>query len=200
MRYLTGCGQSILELAALEYIHSELQPELVEHLISTRDYAVHLNRTQKLGLDEENVALAALCHDLARLSPPDRMLEELVSRGINPENFRFVTPVLLHGMLSAEIAKERLGISDETVLDAIRWHATGKENMTVFEKLIYIADKIEPKRNYPGVDDLRVHVDEGMIDAFSKVIASVIAWVVAQMLPLDYNSVAAYNGALRKRE
>jgi predicted HD superfamily hydrolase involved in NAD metabolism len=200
MRFLTGSRQSVLEGIALQYIQSELKPELVEHLISTRDYAVQLNRTQNLGLDEESVTLAALCHDLARLSPPEKMAEDLESRGIDPEQYKMVTPVLLHGMLSAEIARERIGITDQAVLDAIRWHATGRENMSIFEKLIYIADKIEPRRKYPGVDDLRRYVDEGLVDAFPKVIASVITWVVAQMLTLDYNSVAAYNGAIRKRD
>jgi predicted HD superfamily hydrolase involved in NAD metabolism len=188
------------EKAVLQYIDSELQPELARHLISTRDFALEINRVQNLGFGEDQVALAALCHDLSRLDPPEKIVAELISRGIDPHKLGFVTPILLHGMLSAEIARERFGIVDEMVLDAIRWHATGREDMTLLDVLIYVADKIEPRRDFPSAADLRKAAMNNVTIAFPLVVASVITWVVAQSLPLDYNSVASYNRAIGKRD
>jgi predicted HD superfamily hydrolase involved in NAD metabolism len=198
VRRLNSRELSESEKSVLRYIRSELHPELAQHLISTRDFVLDINRIQQLGLSEDQVAMAGVCHDLSRLDEPELIVRDLVSRGINPDDFGFVAPILLHGVLSAEIAKERFGVTDEAVLDAIRWHATGREKMSLLEVLIYVADKVEPRRNYPGVEELRGMVKENVMDAFPKVISSVIKWVVAQSLPLDYNSVAAYNRAIRK--
>lgn len=141
--------------------------------------------------------LAALCHDLARLVDPSDIVSELKSRGLDPDSVGFVTPILLHGFLSAEIAKEKFGIDDGEILDAVRWHATGRDEMTDLEKVIYVADKIEETRDYPGVEELRNVVVEDFQTGFQRVVASVIEYVVARSQPLDYNSVDAWNRAIR---
>jgi predicted HD superfamily hydrolase involved in NAD metabolism len=184
------------ERRALEYISANIDPTLAEHLIGTRDFALEINRDQKLGLNEESVALASLCHDLARHTPPDAIISALESRGTDLSAYGFVVPVLYHGVLSAEIARERIGVADDTVLDAIRWHAGGKPDMSMLARLVYVADKVEPSRRYPGVEELRSLVRSGMERAFPGILGSVISYIVARNRPLDYNSVAAYNQAI----
>lgn len=183
------------ETHVLAYIKAEL-PRLLDHSIGTRDFALEIYRDQLPDLDPGKVALAALCHDLARLIDPSDIVHQLESRGIDTDSLGFVTPILLHGFLSAEIAREKFGVEDREILDAIRWHATGRDRMNDLEKLIYVADKIEPNRDYPGVGDLRMAVREDFRAGFVKVIGAVIEYVVARSLPLDYNSVAAWNRAL----
>ena len=185
-----------LETIALDYIESCIEPILASHLISTRDYALEINKALSLGIDEEKISLASLCHDLARLMPEDEIRRGLSDRGIDPDSLNTASPILLHGPLSAEIAREKIGIEDEEILQAIRIHATGCGEMSVLDKVIYIADKIEPTRDFPGVDDLRKLAFENLDSAFLAVISSVIAWLVARNEPLDYNTVAAYNRAL----
>jgi predicted HD superfamily hydrolase involved in NAD metabolism len=193
---LIGREISSLEQEALAYIEAHADSEIISHSLSTRDLALEINRDQALLLDEEKVSLAALCHDIARHFPVEKMASELRSRGIDPAGFGFAAPILLHGPLSAEIAREEIGVTDEEVLDAIRWHTTGREKMSLLEKLIYVADKVEIGRDYPGVPELRALARKNLIEAFPAILAKVICWLVADLKHLDYNSIAAYNRAL----
>ena len=189
-----------LEQSVLKYIESELSSDLIAHLISTRDFALEINHDQKLGLDDEKIAVAALCHDIARLLPVDEIINKLKSYGIEPDSLNAATPILLHGPLSAVIAREELGVEDGDILRSIWIHATGAGGMSLFEKLIYIADKVEPTRTFEGVEELRRLVREDLDSAFIHVISAVLAWLVARGQPLDYNSIAAYNCALGESE
>ena len=62
---------------------------------------------------------------------------------------------LWHSIIAPIVAKDKLGIEDEEILDSIRWHTTGKEDMSILTKIIYIADMIEPDRNFDGVEEIR---------------------------------------------
>lgn len=186
-----------LENTVLEYIKLNLAPELAAHLISTRDYALFINKHHSLGLDETGLALACLCHDLARLYPVEKLMDELAARGIDPKQYKFESPVLYHGVVSAEIAREQFGIENEQILDAVRWHATGRDGMSLLEKVVYIADKLEMSRIMPGVKELRNEVMVDFEKGFTIVVRWVLKHVVDAMLPLDYNSVAAYNRGLK---
>jgi predicted HD superfamily hydrolase involved in NAD metabolism len=63
---------------------------------------------------------------------------------------------LWHSIVAPIEAKDKLGIDDDEILDAIRWHTTGKEDMSTLTKIIYIADMIEPGRNFDGVDEIKI--------------------------------------------
>jgi len=187
---------SPLELRALEYIKGAVSSELSRHLISTRDFALHLNVLHQLGLDEDRIALAALCHDLARECPVEEMERQLWAKGIDPVSYGFVNPILLHSVLSVEIARDEIGVDDEEVLDAIRWHSTGRAGMSLLAKLIFVADKVEPSRSYPGVEELRALAVADPIGAFPRILGKLINWLIAELKPIDYNSILAYNEAV----
>ena len=68
-------------------------------------------------------------------------------------------PSILHGLVGSIIAKEEMGICDEDILMAIRYHTTGRKNMSILEKIIYIADYIEPLRQFSGVEELRCLIE-----------------------------------------
>ncbi|MCK4719206.1 bis(5'-nucleosyl)-tetraphosphatase (symmetrical) YqeK [bacterium] len=192
---MTRQVDSVLVPKVLDHIRAEI-PTMEEHLVGTSNFALEINRNQDLGYTDEQVALAALCHDLARLYTKDELVHELVSRGIDPDSFGFSHPILLHGYVSEIIAVEKFGISDENVLSAIRKHTTGEKGMNVLDKLIYVSDKIESSRSFPGIDELREIARKDIVEAFPRVIARVISMVVARQFPLYYNSVEAYNEAI----
>lgn len=189
-----------LEQSVLKYIEAELSSDLIAHVISTRDFALGINRDQKLGLDDEKIAVAALCHDLARLLPVDEIINRLKTSGVEPESLNAATPILLHAPLSAVITRDELGVEDGEILRSIWIHATGSSEMSLFEKLIYVADKVEPTRTFEGVEELRRLVREDLDSAFVHVISAVLAWLVARGQSLDYNSIAAYNCAVGESE
>ena len=98
-------------------------------------------------IDTTKARLAALLHDCAKYLPPD----ELINR--SKDSFQII-PVL-HAEVGAQLAEEVYGINDPDILHAIRLHTTGDVGMTELDKIIYLADMIEPSRNYPGVEELR---------------------------------------------
>ena len=90
--------------------------------------------------------LAGLLHDCAKCIPNDRKLKMCQEYGIEISKVELKAPYLLHSKLGAYLAREKYGVEDEDVLGAILWHTTGRPNMTTLEKIIFIADYIEPAR------------------------------------------------------
>ena len=86
--------------------------------------------------------------------------------GIINDNAEKENVKLLHAKTGAALARDLFGVSD-AVYDAIRWHTTGKPDMTLLEKIIYLADYIEPNRNFPGLEELRAKTYENIDSAMA---------------------------------
>jgi predicted HD superfamily hydrolase involved in NAD metabolism len=183
--------------AVVAYLKSNLSTAIFEHVSSTRDFALKLNSRQNLGLDEWNLSAASLLHDIAREYSDEELRFGLMKYDVEPGNFNFVVPMLLHGELGAIIAEKELGIDDREIIDAIRKHATGSGEMSLFDKVIYVADKVEPRRDYPGVEVLRALALEDVRKAYPVVLSSVLKYLIDGNHPLDYNSIEAYNAAIK---
>lgn len=131
----------------VEEIELRQTPELFNHSKAVVRRAVDLNSKHKLGLDFDKVFLAALLHDNSK-----QLIERYNAKYEIPKD-AIGTPVL-HQFLGAERAKYELGIDDEEVIYAIKYHTTAKADMTTFEKLIYCADMLSDDREYEGLDEL----------------------------------------------
>ena len=152
---LYGTGQSLknLSVEALEkWVVSLLKPNRVAHVLGCRDTAVEL--AQLWGANETHAARAALLHDITKALDGAHQLTICREYGIILDNFSQENPKTLHALTGSLVAERVFGESDEVVA-AIASHTTGKENMNVLEKIIYVADYVEPNRNFPGVDRLR---------------------------------------------
>lgn len=107
-------------------------------------------------VDCEKAMVAGLLHDCAKYVSNDKKIRKCEKRGIPISECEYKNPDLLHAKLSAVYAKERYGVTDKEILSAINCHTTGKPGMTTLEKIIYIADFIEPNRNIlPDMDIIR---------------------------------------------
>lgn len=107
-------------------------------------------------VDIEKAMVAGLLHDCAKYVSNDKKIRKCEKRGIPISECEYKNPDLLHAKLSAVYAKERYDVTDEEVLSAIACHTTGKPGMTTLEKIIYIADFIEPNRNMlPNMETIR---------------------------------------------
>lgn len=106
-------------------------------------------RSRSLKIPEEQALLAAALHDCAKYVPPE---SPLLQGFVPPEE---VPAPVLHQYTGAYLAEHALGVRDEVVLDAIRYHASGREDMTPLGKLIYLADLLEDARTFEGVEELR---------------------------------------------
>lgn len=107
------------------------------------------------GIDPMKAYLCGIFHDIAREIPKADMVSIAHDRGIEVGKEELAEPLLLHGELAAVVMTENYGIKDEEMLNAVRCHTVGREQMTVLDKILFLADKTEPLRSYEGVDELR---------------------------------------------
>lgn len=128
-----------------------LDAKRLMHSKNTALVALSLNRNFCPKIDEDKVLLAGLLHDVGKMYDKTE-LPKTIKNAIPSDSIG--TPVQ-HQFVSAEIVKNDFHISDEDVLNAIRFHTTGRENMSQFEKLIYVSDLISYERNFQGVESLR---------------------------------------------
>ena len=163
---LYGTGQNLkgLSLEQLEqWVISLLKPNRVSHVLGCRDTAVELAKLW--GADETDAARAALLHDITKALDGEHQLTTCREYGIILDNFSQENPKTLHALTGSLVAERIFGES-EAVVKAIASHTTGKENMNVLEKIIYVADYMEPNRDFPGVEKLRklayTDLDEAM--------------------------------------
>ena len=107
------------------------------------------------GLDPGRARLAALLHDAARELSPEEFMELAGDWKLPVGEAERENPKLLHGPVAAEMARRELGVRDDEVLDAVREHTTGRPGMGPLSLALFVADKIEPARDYPSVENLR---------------------------------------------
>ena len=131
---------------------SLLDPKRINHVLGCRDTAVELAKIW--GTDETDAARAALLHDITKALGGDLQLTMCRSYGTMLDKFSLKNPKTLHALTGSLVA-ERIFGENEAVVDAIRCHTTGKADMNLLEKIIYVADYMEPNRDFPGVEKLR---------------------------------------------
>lgn len=131
------------------------------------------------GADIVKAKIAGLIHDCAKEMDKKEMMDICRKDGCDIDYVLEAKPQLLHGMAGAIIARDVMRVKDKDIFNAIKNHTIGKKNMSLLEKIIYLADYIEPSRNFHGVEDLRSAVsrnlDEALILSFDKTIEVVIS-------------------------
>ena len=135
-----------------QVVVSLLKPSRVAHVLGCRDTAVQL--AKKWGADVTAAARAALLHDVTKALDGPLQLTLCDVYGIILDNFSTENPKTLHALTGSSVADRIFG-EDPAVVAAIRSHTTAKPDMNVLEKIIYVADYMEPNRDFPGVDELR---------------------------------------------
>ena len=135
------------------YARERLSAKRYGHTLRVADTAEDLARAH--GLDPGRARLAALLHDAARELSPDEFLELADDWNLPVGGPERESPKLLHGPVGAELARRELGVGDGEVLDAVREHTTGRPGMAPLSLVLFVADKIEPARDYPSVENLR---------------------------------------------
>ncbi len=135
------------------FARERLSEKRYAHTIRVADTAERLAAVH--GLDRRRTRLAALLHDAAREVPPEEYLLLAEEWNIPIGDPERESPKLLHGPVAAELARTKLGVEDGEVLDAVRVHTVGGPEMGPVALALYVADKIEPDRDYPSVNRLR---------------------------------------------
>lgn len=173
--YGTGRNYQNLPMEELEkVVISLLNPNRVAHVLGCRDTAVDLAR--HWGANETDAARAGILHDITKAIDGPLQLTLCDEYGILLCKFSQENPKTLHALTGSLVADQIFG-ENEAVVEAIRYHTTGRANMGLLEKILYIADYMEPCRDFPGVEALREaayrDLDEAMLMGMEMTIAHV---------------------------
>lgn len=145
------------------------------------------------GEDFIRAMTAAALHDYAKHWSKEELQALASERNLELDPVMAASTELMHGYVGAEAVREHFGIEDEGILDAIRYHTIGRAQMSLLEKIIYLADAVEPGRDYPGVKQLRwlavEHLDQGILES----VRSTLGYVLDKGQPMHPHSVALYN-------
>ena len=165
-------SDTLLE-AADEFARSRLSEGRYGHTLRVADTAEDLAHLH--GLDPARTRLAALLHDAARETKPEEFLRLAGAWGLHVGEPERRSPKLLHAPVAAELARRELGVEDEEVLGAIRAHTVGEPGMGPLALALYVADKIEPARDYPSVGRIRELARENLREAATEALRRVVA-------------------------
>lgn len=175
----------------LVYLKNHVDKERFVHSVGTAKTAERL--AVRHGADAGKAYAAGLLHDIAKDKCGTELKKYTVMYGIVADVTECENPSLLHGQLGAAMARRELGVTDEDILGAIRWHTTGRAGMSLLEKIVYLADLIEPSRRFKGIDAIRRLADCDIDAAMSAALLQVMDFVQRKGFALHPNSLMAYN-------
>lgn len=148
-----GWYDALPELSWLrEKAYAYLEPQRIAHVVGCESEAVMLAKTW--GEDPDTAATAGILHDITKKFRGEEQLNLCRKYGIVYDEAEAQNTAILHARTGAAMARELFHVSEE-IQNAIRWHTTGKPDMSTLEKILYLADFIEPTRDFPGLDELR---------------------------------------------
>ena len=177
----------------LQWLKENLSEKRYFHTMGTAQCAKEL--AQKFKQNEEKAYLAGLLHDCAKCFDNDKLLK-IIKENLNIEECELLNHKTLHAPVSAFIAEKEFGIDDKEVLSAVRWHTLGKISMSDFEKIIFLADKIEPNtRDLEYREKLLALLDEenGLNRALLECYKSTIKSLIKRDLKICPITIDIYN-------
>ena len=183
----------------INWLKENLSEERFIHSISTAKTAKAL--AKQFNEDEQRAELAGLLHDCAKELSHEKMLEIIKENNLNVNEDELKSKKVLHAPVSAYLAKTIFNVNDEEILNAIRFHTIGKINMTTFEKIIFLADKIEPEtRIEPYFEELRKELKKtNSLDATLLLCSKMtIKSLLDRNLRISFQSIELYNYLLNK--
>ncbi len=175
----------------LEILKTRLKPERLYHSICVAEQAKHL--AEIFGGDIEKSYTAGLVHDIMRYEPVPKMLEMIENDGQSLTDSEKQITVTLHAIAGEVYLRNELKVTDKDILSAVRWHTTGKEDMSLLEKIIYVADLTSEDREYPDILEVRAMAEESLEKTCLRGLSFTIEDNAKKCRPIHIDTVKAYN-------
>lgn len=182
----------------IEILREKLSDYRLNHSIEVAKSAREL--AKKYGGDEEKMFLAGLLHDILKEASVEESMAYAEKYGVSLTPLERRAKKLWHAMLGAQYVKNELNIDDEDVISAIRYHTTGKKDMTLSEKIIFIADFISADRDYNGVESMREKAKISLEAAMLEGIEFTIISLVEEHKAVHPDTFEAFNDLVLKGE
>ncbi|KFX58583.1 HD domain-containing protein [Clostridium botulinum] len=178
------------------YLKDNLKQNRYNHTLGVVETAKKLAEIN--GISIEKAEIAAFAHDVAKNLSLEKMQSIIDKNNLELTNTEKENSNLWHSIIAPIEARNKLEIDNEEILDAIRWHTTGKENMSILTKIIYIADMIEPGRDFPGVEKIRQTTFENLEAGVLLGLTESMKDLLNRNLIIDLNTIKARNYFLLK--
>lgn len=175
------------------WLKDNLNEERYIHTLGTAQCAFEL--AKKYDLDADKAYIAGLLHDCAKCFPKEKLLE-IIHKYLKVEECEMLNYKTLHAPVSAYIAEKEFNVKDIEILSAIRWHTLGKLEMSDFEKIIFLADKIEPNtrdKDYSEKIFNLLEEENGLNKALLKCYKETIKSLVKRDLKICLITIEIYN-------
>lgn len=179
----------------LAKIEKQLKPKRFQHVLRVEQTAIQLAQANQVDL--EKASIAGLTHDYAKQRPDEDFIQAIHDYAMDPALLTYGNAIW-HGVVGAEFVKRELGVMDEDILNAVRHHTTGAVYMTKLEQIVYMADFIEPARDFPGVDRARELTAQDLGRGVAYQAQHTLAYLVAKNQPVYPKSIETYNAWIRR--
>ncbi|WP_307340005.1 bis(5'-nucleosyl)-tetraphosphatase (symmetrical) YqeK [Caldalkalibacillus uzonensis] len=184
--------------AMLAVVKKALPTHRYQHTLGVLETAVQL--AERYGADVERAEAAAIFHDYAKYRPEDEMRRLIETREEVPDDILDYNKELWHAFVGAYLVQHEVGLVDQQVVDAIRYHTTGRPCMNLLEKVVYLADYIEPGRDFPGVDEVRQKAGQDLNQAVGMALKRTIRFLEEKGEKVYPLTRAAYADISDKKE
>lgn len=176
-------------------LRESLSPKRMKHSLEVYDQAITM--ALKFCADVQKAGTAGLYHDCAKGMSIEEQLAKCEEYGIQLSEDDLKCPPVIHAPLGAEIAKREYGINDEEILNAIRRHTVAGKEMTLLDKIIYVADMIEPGRDFEGVETLRMVAGYDLDKAYRLCLKQSLEFNEKKGKPIHPDTVIAYEQIMK---
>lgn len=176
-------------------LRERLTEKRYEHSLKVAEKAVYLAR--KYGADVEKAELAGLLHDITKQTDTQEQLKLLDEAGIKLTEMELANEKLWHAISGAAYLKTVLKIEDKDILNAVRYHTTGRVGMSLLEKIIFLADMISDDRIFDGVDEARALAEENLEMALCLSAKLSIEWLLAKRAAIAPDTLGLYNETVK---
>lgn len=176
-----------------------LKPSRYDHTLGVAQTASEL--AKQYGCDASDVLYAALLHDCAKCMDEEEQIRICATHNVILSDAELGNPALIHAKAGVVVAREQYDITDPAILHAICYHTTGCTDMSLLDKIIFIADYIEPGRNRaPRLEQLRQEAFQDIDLALVHILEDTIAFLKASEKPIDTTTINTYEYYMQKED
>ncbi len=186
----TGNYTTFTREMILEKVSGAMSEKRFTHVLGVEKAAIEL--AERYGADFEKVSLAALLHDYAKEQAEGEMLDLIISENLDLDLTQYGSSIW-HGPVGAILARREFNIEDEEILDAIAHHTIGAPKMTLVEQIIFVADYIEPNREFDGVEKARKLAETSIEEAVRYEIKETIRHLLTEEKKIYPKAIDSYN-------
>ncbi|WP_400164130.1 bis(5'-nucleosyl)-tetraphosphatase (symmetrical) YqeK [Brevibacillus sp. TJ4] len=182
--------------ALLAQVRAQMNEKRYQHTLGVAETARLL--ALQYGADPKKAEMAGYLHDYCKCWPIEKMREVLLRHDLPPELLAGEKE-LWHAFAGAIVIQTELGVTDIEILQAVRYHTTGRVGMSLLEKVVCVADYIEPNRNYPGVDTIRELAKEDLDTALAVALGGTIQFLIEKKQSVYPLTLLAYNDLVSRK-